>query len=169
MSTPAEQQSLSATSCSPVDLILKKHDYQPERLIQILQAIQDQYRYLPQEALIHVVEALDIPATRVFGVATFYSKLSMEQRGKYIIQLCDGTACHVKRSIPILEALRSRLGLNNGRVTSDDMLFTIETVACLGACNISPVMLINEEVHGQVTPASAVALVDAIIAQEAAA
>jgi NADH-quinone oxidoreductase subunit E len=166
MSTPAEQQSLSVRSCSPVDQILKEHDYQPERLIQILQAIQDQYRYLPQEALNHVVEALDIPATRVFGVATFYSKLSMKPRGKYIIQLCDGTSCHVKHSIPILEALRSRLKLSRGMVTSENMLFTIETVACLGACNISPVMLINEEVHGQVTPDSAVALIDAIIAQE---
>lgn len=166
MSTPAEKTSPSSRSWSPVDLILEKHDYRPERLIQILQALQDEYRYLPQEALDHVVEALGIPATRVFGVATFYSKLSMEPRGKYIIQLCDGTACHVKRSIPVLEALRSRLGLDNGRVTSDDMLFTIETVACLGACSLSPVMLINEEVHGQVTPARAVALVDAIMAQE---
>jgi NADH-quinone oxidoreductase subunit E len=91
----------------------------------------------------------------------------MEPRGKHIIRLCDGTACHVKQSIPILEALYARLGLSQKKKTSDDMQFTIETVACLGACGLAPVMIINEEVHGQVTPKSAVALIDELIAKEA--
>ena len=157
---------VSSQTGSRVALILERFDYQASRLIQILQAIQDDYGYLPEEELYHVTDALGLPAARVFGVASFYSKLSMEPRGKYIIRLCDGTACHVKRSTPILEALREKLGLSAGKITSDDMLFTIETVACIGACNLAPVMLINDEAHGQLTPAGAVALIDAIIARE---
>lgn len=167
MVTVAEKDMLSAEAYATVDLILDRHDRHPSRLIQILQAIQDEYHYLPEEALYQVIDALDVPAANVFGVASFYSRLSMEPRGKYIIRLCDGTACHIKRSLPILEALHARLGLKAGKVTSDDMLFTVETVACLGACVLAPVMLINDEVHGQVTPAGAVALIDAIMAREA--
>ena len=87
-------------------------------------------------------------------------------KGKYLIRLCDGTACHVKRSIPILDAIYKRLGLSSKRCTTEDMLFTVETVACLGACGLAPVMVINEEVYGQMTPEAAVKMIDAIQAQE---
>lgn len=167
MSPCAEHVAAATQKFPEVDLILEKYDHQPARLTLILQAIQDEYRYLPMEVLSHVIEELDIPATKVFGVVSFYAHFTLEPRGKYVIRLCDGTACHVKRSIPILEALYEKLGLSSKKVTSPDMLFTIETVSCLGACGLAPVMLINEEVYGRVTPASAVALIDEIIAKEA--
>lgn len=147
--------------------ILDQHSRHPAKLIPILQAIQEEYRYLPEEVMTYVATALNIPAARVFGVATFYAHFALAPRGKYVIRLCDGTACHVKNSIPILEALQGKLSLNEKKKTTPDMLFTLETVACLGACGLAPVMVINEEVHGQITPAKALELVDEIIAREA--
>jgi NADH-quinone oxidoreductase subunit E len=147
--------------------ILEEHGYQPSRLIPILQAVQEEYRYLPTEVLTYVATALNLPPARVFGVASFYAHFALAPKGKYVIRLCDGTACHVKRSIPILDALRSRLGLSEQQKTTPDMLFTVETVSCLGACGLAPVLVINDEVHGQMTPERAVALVDAIITKEA--
>jgi len=147
--------------------ILDRHQRKPQRLIPILQAVQDEYRYLPQEVLTYVATSLGIPPARVFGVATFYAHFALEPKGKYVVRCCDGTACHVKNSIPILEALRKRLGLDEKHKTTPDMLFTVETVACLGACGLAPVMVINEEVHGQMTPEAAVKLVDEIMTKEA--
>ena len=99
-------------------------------------------------------------------MATFYAHFALEPKGKYIVRLCDGTACHVKHSIPILEALRDTLGLTEEKNTTPDMLFTLETVACLGACGLAPVMVINDDVHGQMTPESAVARIETIIHKE---
>jgi len=166
MSSFTEHVHAPAQTFSKVDLILEKYDHQAARLIQILQELQDEYRYLPMEELSHVIDTLGIPAAKVYGVVSFYSHFSLEPRGKNIVRLCDGTACHVKQSIPILEALHEKLGLGNGKVTTDDMLFTVETVTCLGACGLAPVMLVNEDVYAQVTPDRAVALIDAIIAKE---
>ncbi len=148
--------------------ILDRHQRQPARLIPILQAVQEEYRYLPREVLSYVATALDVPAARVFGVATFYAHFALEPKGKYVVRLCDGTACHVKNSTPILEAIRQRLGVDEKRKTTQDMLFTVETVACLGACGLAPVLVINDEVHGQVSPDSALKLIDAIVEREAA-
>ena len=135
-------------------------------MIPILQSVQDEYRYLPEDVLIFVATALGIPPARVFGVATFYAHFALEPRGKYVVRLCDGTACHVKQSVPILEALRTHLGVTEERKTTPDMMFTLETVACLGACGLAPVVVINDEVHGQMTPKAAVALVEQITAKE---
>lgn len=146
--------------------IIESNGSSPQRLIPILQQVQHEYRYLPEDVLAYVANALGLPPAKVYGVATFYSYFSLEPKGKYVIRLCDGTACHVKRSIPILEAIRMRLGLDEKRKTTPDMLFTVETVSCLGACGLAPVMLVNEDVHGQMSPESAVALVDSIIAKE---
>lgn len=146
--------------------ILEKYDRKPSRLVPILQAVQEEYRYLPEEVLTYVATALDIPPARVFGVATFYSHFAIKPKGKHLIRLCDGTACHVKDSIPILDAIRKRLKLDAKKNTTDDMLFTVETVACLGACGLAPVLVIDEQVHGQVNPASGVKFVEEIIAQE---
>jgi NADH-quinone oxidoreductase subunit E len=147
--------------------ILDRHERDPARLVPILQEVQEVYRYLPQEVMALVATALDLPPAKVFGVATFYAHFALEPKGRFVIKLCDGTACHVKESMPILDALRKRLGLDDKKRTTDDQLFTIETVSCLGACGLAPVMLVNEDVHGQVTPKQAVALVDAILAAEA--
>jgi NADH-quinone oxidoreductase subunit E len=146
--------------------ILDRHERNAAKLIPILQAVQDEYRYLPEEVLTYVATSLGLPPARVFGVATFYAHFALEPKGKFVIRLCDGTACHVKQSIPILEALRKRLKVDEAHPTTQDMLFTVETVSCLGACGLAPVMVINEQVHGQVTPDKAVALVDEIIASE---
>ena len=163
-----------ATAPSParrfdkVGTILEQYDKQPERLIPILQAVQAEYRYLPEDVLAFVAAGLNVPPARVFGVASFYSHFALKPKGKYLIRLCDGTACHVKRSIPILEALYRRLGLSSKHNTTEDMLFTVETVACLGACALAPVVVINDEVHGQMTPEAVIKMIDAIEAQEKA-
>lgn len=146
--------------------ILDQYGRHPARLVPILQALQEEYRYLPEEVLSYVATSLGVPEANVFGVATFYAHFALEPKGKYIVRLCDGTACHVKHSIPILEALRGRLGLTEKTITTPDMLFTVETVACLGACGLAPVMVINEDVYGQMTPKRAVELVEAIRARE---
>lgn len=162
----AEQPPTMGRKFEKVCQILDRHGRRPQRLIPILQAVQEEYRYLPEEVLVFVATSLGIPPARVFGVATFYAHFALEPKGKYVVRLCDGTACHVKNSIPILEALRTRLGLDEKRKTTPDMLFTVETVACLGACGLAPVMVINEEVHGQVTPEAAVKFIDEIAAKE---
>ena len=146
--------------------ILGQHGRKPSRLVPILQAVQEEYRYLPEEVLTYVATALDISPARVYGVATFYSHFAIKPKGKHIVRLCDGTACHVKDSIPILDAIRKRLKLDGKKNTTDDMLFTVETVACLGACGLAPVLVVDEKVHGQMTPESSVKVVEAIIAQE---
>ena len=148
--------------------ILDRHQRQASNLVPILQAVQEEYRYLPKEVLTYVATALEISPARVFGVATFYAHFAIEPKGKHVIKLCDGTACHVKDSIPILEAIRKRLNLSGSRKTTPDMLFTVETVACLGACGLAPVVVIDETVHGQMTPESAVKLIDEVMAKEVA-
>ena len=146
--------------------ILDRYGRDSMKLIPILQAVQDEYRYLPEEVLTYVATSLGIPPARVYGVATFYAHFALEPKGKYVVRLCDGTACHVKKSIPILDALRARLDLSETKLTTPDMLFTVETVSCLGACGLAPVMVINDDVHGQVSPEAAVSLIEEIIASE---
>jgi len=113
-----------------------------------------------------VATSLDVPPARVFGVATFYAHFALEPKGKHVIRICDGTACHVKQSLPVLNALREKLGTSEKNKTTPDMMFTVETVACLGACGLAPVVVIDEQVYGQVTPERALGLVDDIKAAE---
>ena len=148
--------------------ILDRYDRDAAKLIPILQEVQEEYRYLPAEVLAFVASSIDVPPARVFGVATFYSHFTLSPKGKHTIRLCDGTACHVRGSMAILDALRERLHLNENKETTDDMLFTLETVSCLGACGLAPVMVVGDEVYGQVTPEKAVQVVDEIEDREAA-
>ena len=148
--------------------IVEQNGRNPSRLIPILQAVQEQYRYLPEEILTLVATALGLSPAKVFGVATFYSHFTLTPRGKYCIRICDGTACHVKRSDGLLDALREKLLLREGASTTADLLFTLETVSCLGACGLAPVIVINDEVYGQMTPVKAIALVDDLLQKEAA-
>jgi NADH-quinone oxidoreductase subunit E len=99
-------------------------------------------------------------------VATFYENFSLEPKGKYVIKICDGTACHVKKSIPILNALRNELDLSEQKKTTDDLLFTVETVSCLGACGLAPVITINDKVYPKVTPEGVIELLDSIRKEE---
>ena len=147
--------------------IVKKHDNDPAKLIPILQEVQNEYRYLPEEVMAFVATTLGLSPAKVFGVASFYAHFALQPKGKHVIRLCDGTACHVKGSDGILQALYKKLGVDEKNPTTPDMLFTVETVACLGACGLAPVVVINEAVHGQVTPEKAAALVDEIKLKEA--
>lgn len=149
-----------------VNRILDKYNWDEAKLIPILQEVQEVYKYLSKDIISYVATSIGVPPAKVYGVATFYAHFSLEPKGKYVIKLCDGTACHVKGSVKILDAIRERLGLSEEKVTTDDMLFTIETVSCLGACGLAPVMVINEDVHGQVKPEYAVQLIESIIDME---
>ena len=156
-------------SCDAVvDQILAHYEHQPSALIAVMQDVQAQYRYLPAEAIEQIAEGLGISVAKAYSVATFYENFSLEAKGKHIIRICDGTACHVRRSIPILEALRRELGVSEKKKTTDDMLFTLETVSCLGACGLAPVMTLDDKVHPAMTPEKALALIDEIRKEEAA-
>lgn len=119
-------------------------------LIPLLQEVQSIYGYLPEEALSEISEFVGLPLSRVYGVATFYNQFRLTPLGKNVIRICRGTACHVKNSANILYSLEHELGILAGQTTRDK-LFTIETVACIGACSIAPVININEEYYGRVT------------------
>lgn len=147
--------------------IVDQHNRNAARLIPILQAVQAEYRYLPEEILAFIATSLGISPARVFGVATFYSLFTLKPKGKYVIRVCDGTACHVKRSMDLYDVLCKKLKLRDDRDTTPDMLFTIETVNCLGACGLAPAMVVNEEVYGQLTPDRAREIIDEIIVKEA--
>jgi NADH-quinone oxidoreductase subunit E len=135
-----------------VNEIVKKYSFKMSNLIAILQDIQKEYRYLPEEILTYVATIMDIPLSHIYGVATFYSQFSLAPKGKYEIRICDGTACHVRGSSLLLTALRKKLALTESKTTTDDMLFSLETVSCLGACGLAPVVVINEKVYPQMTP-----------------
>ncbi|HEX2924937.1 MAG TPA: NAD(P)H-dependent oxidoreductase subunit E [Ruminiclostridium sp.] len=145
--------------CSLVDSILNKYNNNKSHLIAVLQEIQNEYKYLPEDVLKYVAEKLEINLSKIFSVATFYENFSLVPKGKYIIKVCDGTACHVRKSIPILNAMRKELGLSEKKHTTDDMLFTVETVSCLGACGLAPVITINDKVHAKMTPDSAIEII----------
>ena len=145
-----------------LDRAIEKFGNKESSLIAILQSAQEHFRYLPKEIFPYLAEKLNISEAKIFGVATFYENFSMEQKGKYVIKVCDGTACHVRHSVPILEALRKELGLSETKKTTDDLMFTVETVACLGACSSAPAITLNDEIHPTMTPESAVALVKSL-------
>jgi NADH-quinone oxidoreductase subunit E len=152
-----------------VNKILEKNNYSKGRLIPILQEVQAEYKYLSKDMIRYVATSIGVPPSRVYGVATFYAHFSMQPKGKYIVKLCDGTACHVKKSHSILHALYEKLKLSDEKRTTDDFLFTVETVSCLGACGLAPVMLVNDTVHGQMTPEKTVEVIDQVLAEEKAA
>ena len=142
------------------DAIIEEHGAKPSALIPIIQDIQSEYRYLPPELLSYVAEKIGITEAKAYGVATFYENFSFEPKGKYVIKVCDGTACHVRKSMPVKEALMKELGLSNKKHTTDDMLFTVETVSCLGACGLAPTLTVNDEVHPKMTPEKAIELLN---------
>ncbi|MGM0601202.1 MAG: NADH-quinone oxidoreductase subunit NuoE [Candidatus Rifleibacteriota bacterium] len=160
------QNSANVRNFEKLCSIIEQYNHDSSKLIPIMQAVQEEYRYLPEEVISYLATSLKIPPAQVYGVATFYSHFALKPKGKYVIKICDGTACHVKKSIPILEALMKKLELTEEKMTTDDMLFTVETVSCLGACGLAPVLMINEEVHGLMNPETTVELIDQIKAQE---
>ena len=147
-------------SLERVTEIIESYDCQVSNMIAILQDVQAEYKYLSPEVLELIAKKLNIGVAKVYSVATFYENFSLEAKGKYIIKVCDGTACHVRKSQPIYNAIRENLQLQGKQKTSADGLFTLETVACLGACGLAPVVTINDEVHAKMTPEKIVELLE---------
>lgn len=131
--------------------ILAKHPAKRDALIPILQDVQEAQGYLPRDAITRIGQHLGLPASKVYGVATFYNQFRFRPPGKFHVQVCRGTACHVKGSAAILKALIRELKVEPGEATRDG-LFSLEVVACVGACGLAPVICINGEFHARVTP-----------------
>lgn len=158
----------SKVDIKKVDEIIQSYGAKKSNLIAILQKVQEVFRFLPEDAMIYIgtkIEGLS-PAT-VYGVATFYAQFSLEPKGKYEIKVCDGTACHVRGSMPVLNAIRARLNIKEGQLTTEDCLFSLETVSCLGACGLAPVVVINEKVYPQMTSDAVKIVIDTILKEEA--
>ena len=150
-----------------IDKILEKYEYKKSYLIAMLQNVQEVFRYLPEEAMTYIGEKVDglSPAT-VYGVATFYAQFSLEPKGKYEIRVCDGTACHVRGSMPVLNAIRNKLKLKEGQTTCDNGLFSLEIVSCLGACGLAPVCVVNDKVYPQMTSDAISVILDTLMKEE---
>ncbi|HOS69228.1 MAG TPA: NADH-quinone oxidoreductase subunit NuoE [Bacillota bacterium] len=132
--------------------IVNKYERDRKHILAMLQDIQREYNHIPREAMNVLSEQLDVPLCKLYGIATFYKSLSLRPKGRNIIKVCDGTACHIRSSQLIMDELEKLLGIKPGE-TSRDGEFTLETVNCLGSCAIAPVMVINETYYGKVTPA----------------
>jgi NADH:ubiquinone oxidoreductase subunit E len=133
-----------------VDKIIEDYDGQSSWLVMILQDIQEVYNYLPEPALRRVAAGLGLGLGHVFNVATFYSSFSLEERGKHLMRVCDGTACHLRGAVNLRDEITRQMGIREGETTADKM-FTLEVVACLGACALAPVMTVGPQYHGQMT------------------
>jgi NADH-quinone oxidoreductase subunit E len=143
-----------------ITTILERHaDAKRDSLIPILQEVQEQEGFLSKEAVLKIGEHLDLPASKIYGVATFYNQFRFESQGRYHVQVCRGTACHVKGSAAILEAFKRELKVEAGKTTSDGM-FSLEVVACIGACGLAPVISVNGEFHAKVNADQVKKIVD---------
>ena len=133
-----------------IDAIIKRYDRAPSALLAIMQDVQDEERYLPKEAMNRIAEQLSIPISRVYQMATFFESFHLEPRGKYVCTVCMGTACHVRGAQRLVEQLERDLEVSSGS-TTQDMMFTIEEVNCVGACALGPLVIINGDYHGNMT------------------
>ncbi len=134
-----------------VDRVIDKYNKDRSMLIGILQDIQQEYQYLPKEALLRLEDKLRVPLPRIYAVATFYKAFSLRPRGKHLVQVCLGTACHVRGAPRILEEIERKLSVKAGE-TTEDFNFTLETVNCLGACALGPIMVVDGKYFGKMTP-----------------
>jgi NADH:ubiquinone oxidoreductase subunit E/NAD-dependent dihydropyrimidine dehydrogenase PreA subunit len=139
---------LNEDDLKKVTAIVKEYREQKGNLMPILREINREYNYLPGELLLYISEELDIPISEIYNIATFYNAFYLEPRGKHIINICIGTACHVKGAPGIIEAFQNELNIDIGE-TTDDMNFTLETARCFGCCGLAPVITIDQKVHGQ--------------------
>ncbi len=153
----AQCQCLDLTKLEPV--FERYKDITNGALIPVLQAAQDVYGYLPVQVLEAIADRLEVPISQVYGVVTFYAQFHQEPRGKHIVRTCQGTACHVRGAGKILDALKADLGVAPGKATSD-LQFTLETVACIGACGLAPVLMVDQDTHGRLTPDSIPEILD---------
>ena len=149
------------------DEIIEHYGRKPASLIPIMQDIQAEYRYLPGELLTYVAAEIGVTEAKAYSVATFYENFSFEPKGKYVIKVCDGTACHVRKSQPVKDALMKELGLSSKKHTTDDMLFTVDTVSCLGACGLAPTLMVNDDVYPKMTPEKVIKLIERLRGENA--
>lgn len=160
-------QTQAGIDYAKVDEIIDACGCQKSHLIAILQKVQEEFRYLPLDIMTYIgtkIEGLS-PAT-VYGVATFYAQFSLQPKGKYEVKVCDGTACHVRGSMPVLNAIHKCLDLKEGKFTTEDGLFSVETVSCLGACGLAPVVVVNGTVYPQMTADAIKIVIETIMNEE---
>jgi len=158
----AQQQ---AVDLDLIDSLIEKYKNKKGNLIPILQGTQDIYGYLPDEAFIKISELTGLKLSEMYGVATFYTQFRLHPVGKHIIKVCHGTACHVQNATAISEALEEALGIKDGETTEDN-IFTLESVACLGCCSLAPVMMIGENTYGKLTSSQSVKIIKEIKIKE---
>ncbi len=144
-------ENCNCENMAKLDEVLAKHTGKPGALIPVLQQAQDVFGYLPREAITRVADKLSLPLSQVYGVATFYAQFHLKPRGRNIIRVCVGTACHVRGASLLLDSIRDQLGIEGGETTSD-LKYTLEPVACIGACGLAPVLMFNDQTHGRLTP-----------------
>lgn len=145
------------TTEQALDKLFELYRYQKGALIPVLQEAQNIYGYLPKEVLQRIAKELRLPFSKIFGVATFYAQFHLKPRGRNIIRVCLGTACHVRGGSKVFGSIREHLGVPGGETTGD-LRYTLETVACLGACGLAPCMMVNDDTHGRLTPDRAAGL-----------
>lgn len=141
-------QKIDDTRKEEIDRIIEINKNEDGTLISLLQKVQDYYQYLPSEVLYYISEELRIPPAEIYSIATFYMQFTLVPKGKYVITCCEGTACHIKGSQFLIAYLENALGIKSGETTEDKM-FSLESVACLGCCAISPVCIINDQIYGK--------------------
>jgi NADH-quinone oxidoreductase subunit E len=139
------------TDLSKVAVIVSEYNGNHDSLISILQDIQSEYHYLPEDALRAVASQLDLPLIQVYGVATFFKAFSLKPRGEHMVSVCLGTACHVRGAPAVLDEVERQLGIKAGE-TTEDMRYSLETVNCLGACALGPIVVVDGKYHGQMSP-----------------
>ena len=149
-----------------IDAIVHKHNVEPGAVIPILQEIQEAYGHVPPVAIQRVAEHMNIPASEIYGIVTFYAQFRLQPLGKNLVRVCHGTACHLGGAEMVAEALAQATGAKEGETSPDDM-FTVERVACLGCCSLAPCIMFNNETHGRLTPESVNKLVAEMRKQEA--
>ena len=142
---------MTTKTSGSVERIVESYGRSRDSLISILQDVQTEYHYLPEESLREVARMLDLPLIQVYGVATFFKAFSLEPRGKHLVHVCLGTACHVRGANSVLDEVKRQLRVEPGE-TTEDMQYTLETVNCLGACALGPIVVVDGEYHGQITP-----------------
>jgi NADH-quinone oxidoreductase subunit E len=145
---------LAAPAPPELATIFDRYRGQPDALITVLEEIQHHYGYLPEQQLQYTARELGFPLSRIYGVATFYNLFQFSAPGRYVVRVCKGTACHVNRSAEILTHLKEQLGIGEDDTTPDGM-FTLQTVACMGACSLAPVVVVNDMTYGRMTPQKA--------------
>lgn len=142
--------------------VIEEHKGQPGATMPVLQAAQEIFGYLPEEAQIMIAEGLDIPLSEIYGVSTFYSLFTLNPKGRYQISVCLGTACYVKGSADVLDAVQKKLNIVPGGITEDG-LFSLDACRCIGACGLAPVMMVNDDVYGRLTPSQVGPILDQYI------